>query len=107
MARFSKDLQYYKFCSYGFLKNLRLFEPFLILFLLDRGLGFLQIGIVYTTREITRNVFEIPAGLAADVLGRKRTLVSSFFLYIISFLLYTLSKEFLFFRDLWNENVSN
>jgi MFS family permease len=93
MAPFRKDLQYYKFCAYGFLKNLRLFEPFLILFLLDKELGFLQIGIVYTIREITRNVFEIPAGLAADVLGRKRTMVSSFSLYILSFILYTISPR--------------
>ena len=91
MSRFSKDLQYYRFCAYGFLKNLRFFEPFLILFLLDKGLTFLQIGMVYTVREITRNVFEIPAGLAADILGRRRTMVSSFVLYILSFIIYSLS----------------
>ena len=91
MSPFSKDLQYYRFCAYGFLKNLKFFEPFLILFLLDRGLSFLQIGIVYTVREITRNVFEIPAGLAADILGRRRTMVSSFTLYILSFIIYSLS----------------
>ncbi len=31
---FNKDLQFYKFCAYGFLKNLRFFEPFLMLFFL-------------------------------------------------------------------------
>lgn len=91
MPPFLKDKQYYKFCLYGFLKNLRFFEPFLILFMLDKGLTFTQVGIVYTVREITRNVFEIPAGLAADVLGRRRTMVSSFSLYILSFIGYTLS----------------
>ena len=41
---FNKDIQYYKFCLYGFLKNLEFFEAFQILFLLENGLTFLQIG---------------------------------------------------------------
>ena len=94
MATFRKDLQYFRFCGYGFLKNLRLFEPFLILFLLDRELSFFQIGLIYSIREITRNVFEIPAGLAADVLGRRRTMITSFSLYILSFIIYSLSRNF-------------
>ena len=95
MAGFKKDIQYYKFCAYGFLKNLRFFEPFLILFFLDKNITFLQIGILYTLRELTRNIFEVPAGVAADVLGRRRTMISSFSLYIISFLLYSLSASML------------
>ncbi|MCD4789718.1 MAG: MFS transporter [Bacteroidales bacterium] len=82
---FKKDLQYYKFCFYGFLKNLRLFEPFLILFFLENNLSFLQIGVLYSIREITRSIFEIPAGIIADSVGRKKTMVSSFLFYIISF----------------------
>ena len=38
--RYKKDLQYAKFSAYGFLKNLKLFEPFLILFLLEKNLSF-------------------------------------------------------------------
>ena len=94
MAGFRKDIQYYKFCAYGFLKNLRFFEPFLILFFLERDLSYLQIGSIYTIREITRNIFEIPAGLAADVLGRRRTMITSFSLYIVSFLIYSMSKHY-------------
>ncbi len=95
MAEFRKDLQYYKFCAYGFLKNLRFFEPFLILFFLEKDLGYLQIGVLYTIREITRNLFEIPAGVGADVLGRRRTMISAFSLYIASFLLYSVSRSML------------
>ncbi|NOX46488.1 MAG: MFS transporter [Chlorobi bacterium] len=94
---FTKDLQYYKFCSYGFLKNLRLFEPFLILFLLENGISFLQIGILYSIREITRNILEIPAGVIADSLGRKRTMVFSFSFYIFSFVGFYFSQGFPFF----------
>ena len=36
--KYKKDLQYAKFSAYGFLKNLKLFEPFLILFLLEKNL---------------------------------------------------------------------
>lgn len=95
MSRFKKDLQYYKFCAYGFLKNLRFFEPFLILFFLEKDISFIQIGVLYTIRELTRNVFEVPAGVAADVMGRRRTMISSFALYIVSFLLYSSSRSML------------
>jgi MFS family permease len=94
MAGFRKDIQYFKFCAYGFLKNLRFFEPFLILFFLEKDLSYLQIGVIYTVREITRNVFEVPSGLAADVIGRRRTMITSFSLYILSFLLYTIGYRY-------------
>jgi MFS family permease len=94
MDGFRKDIQYYKFCAYGFLKNLRFFEPFLILFFLEGNLSYLQIGIIYTIREVIRNIFEIPSGLAADVLGRRRTMITSFSLYIISFLIYSISYRY-------------
>ncbi|TAJ11966.1 MFS transporter [Marinilabiliaceae bacterium JC017] len=83
-----KDTQYYKFCAYGFLKNLRFFDPFLILFFLDKGMSYFQIGTLYAIREITVNLFEIPSGFMADVLGRKRVMVVSFVSYIFSFFLF-------------------
>ena len=94
---FTKNLQYYKFCAYGFLKNLRFFEPFLVLFFLDKGLSFFQIGILYGIREIGVNILEIPTGVAADLLGRRRTMVFSFVAYILSFLLFSLTSVFAVF----------
>jgi len=91
---FKKDLQYYKFCFYRLLKNLRLFEPFIILFFLENNLTFLQIGVLYSIREITRNVFEIPAGIISDSLGRKRTMIASFGLYIVSFVTYYFAQSY-------------
>lgn len=96
-SAFKKDIQYYKFCLYGFLKNLRLFEPFLILFLLEKEISFLQIGTLYAIREIFINLLEIPSGVIADVLGRKNSLISSFIFYIISFLLFFFSSSFYLF----------
>lgn len=92
--RFEKNLQFYKFCFYGFLKNLRFYEPFLFLFFLQQGLSFLQIGVLVSIREIGRNVLEIPAGVAADAIGRKRTMVSSFVFYIGAFSIYYFAANY-------------
>ena len=94
MSRFGKDIQYWKFCLYGFLKNQRFFEPFFILFLLEKDFTFLEIGLIYSIREITRNVFEIPAGFIADALGRRKTMILSFSIYILSFLLYYIAARY-------------
>ena len=97
MDRIIKNKQYVKFCLYGFLKNLRFFDAFFILFLLEKGLSFTQIGLLYAIREIVINVFEIPSGIIADTYGRKKLLIASFFVYIISFYVFYLSNDFLFF----------
>lgn len=91
---FKKDVQYYKFCAYGFFKNLRFFEPFLLLFFLDKGLSFLQIGTLIAIREITINIFEIPTGILADSLGRRRSMISAFLFYIISFVIFYFSGAY-------------
>lgn len=95
--RFEKNSQYYKFCMYGFFKNLRFFDAFLILFFLEKGLNFLEIGVLYSLREIAIIILEIPSGVVADALGRKRTLIASFFVYILSFILFYFSDSFLLF----------
>jgi MFS family permease len=89
-----KNLQYYKFGLYGFLKNLRFYEAFLLLFFLEKDISYLQIGLLYSIREITIMLFEIPSGLVADALGRKRTLIASFALYILSFMIFYFSSHF-------------
>jgi len=92
-----KDKQYFKFCFYGFLKNLRFFDAFFILFLVDKGLSYTEIGILYATREIFINLFEIPSGIIADTYGRKNALIGSFLAYIFSFYIFYISSEFWLF----------
>jgi MFS family permease len=94
--KFRKNLQFRKFQAYGFLKNLRFFEAFLLLYFLSIDLSFTQIGTLYAIREISRYVFEIPSGVMADSWGRRRTLASSFLFYIASFALYYFGSTFLF-----------
>ena len=97
MSTFVKTNQYYKFCFYGFLKNLRFFDAFFILFLVGKGISYTEIGLLYAIREIFINIFEIPSGIIADALGRKNTLMSSFVAYIISFIIFYLAKDFWIF----------
>jgi MFS family permease len=97
MDRLVKDRQYFKFCLYGFLKNLRFFDAFFILFLIDKGLSYTEIGILYAVREILINIFEIPSGIIADTYGRKKSLIGSLIIYIISFVVFSFSHNFWLF----------
>ncbi len=92
---FKKDLQYYKFCLYGFFKNLRFFDAFLMLFFLEKEIDFLEIGILYSTREIVILIMEIPSGVISDALGRRKILIVSFLAYIISFIVFYFSQNYI------------
>ncbi len=94
--KFIKDGQYYKFCFYGFLKNQRFYEPFILLiFLHNKGLNFTQIGSLYSIRFILRTLFEIPSGIAADAMGRRGTMLFAYGFYMVSFLAYFYANTFL------------
>ena len=92
---FDKNLQYAKFCAYGFLKDLRFYEPFLMLFFLEKGLSYIQIGALYAVREIVVNIVEIPSGILADALGRRKTMAVSFVAYIASLIVFYHSREYM------------
>ena len=84
----------FRFSLYGFLKNQTYFEPFLILAFLEKDLSFFQIGVLIGFREVCINLFEIPSGAVADIYGRRRSMIFSFFAYIASFLVFALSTSF-------------
>ena len=83
-----------RFSLYGFLKNQRYFEPFIILFFLQRGLSFTQIGFLIAFRELFINLIEVPSGAVADLFGRRRSMILSFMSYIISFAVFGFSREY-------------
>lgn len=91
---FVRNAQFYKFCLYGFLKNLRFYEPFLMLFFLEKGLSFLEIGTLYAIREVSINIIEIPSGIVADTLGRRRSMAISFLAYILSFIVFFFAQSY-------------
>ncbi len=90
-----QDKQIKKFSLYGFLKDLRFFEPYLVIFLMSNNLNLLQIGFLYSIREIIINIFEIPSGIIADYFGKKRELAMCFIFYIISFVFFFFSTSFI------------
>ena len=83
-----------RFSLYGFLKNQRYFEPFIILFFLQSGLTFTQIGLLIAFRELVINLMEIPSGAVADLFGRRRSMIFSFVSYIVSFAIFGVSGEY-------------
>ena len=90
-----KNKQFYQFCAYGFLKNLRFFDPFLLLFFLSKGFNYLDIGILYAIREIGFVLIEIPSGIFADAFGRKKSLIISYIAYLLSFLTFYFASSFI------------
>ncbi len=78
----------FRFCLYGFLKNQRYFDPFLMLALLAGGISFFWIGVLVAIRELTVNLLEIPSGAIADGWSRRRSMIVSFASYVASFLVF-------------------
>jgi MFS family permease len=83
-----------RFSLYGFLKNQRYFEPFIILAFIDKGLSFTSIGLLIAFRELAVNLLEVPSGALADVYGRRKSMIASFISYIASFVLFGLAESF-------------
>lgn len=90
-------LQITKFSLYGLLKNLRFFEPFMLIYFLDQSLNLFHIGILFSIREIIIYIFEIPSGVIADRYGKKTELVFCFIFYITSFILFFFATGFVGF----------
>ncbi|MEZ4381855.1 MAG: hypothetical protein R3A79_10920, partial [Nannocystaceae bacterium] len=76
-----------RFCLYGFLKNQRYHEPFLVLALVEQGHSYLDVGLLIGFRELCVNLLEIPSGAIADLYGRRRSMIAAFVAYIAAFLL--------------------
>ncbi len=89
-----KDSMFYRFSAYGFLKNLRFFEPFIILIFRANGLSFFQIGLLYSVRDLTNNLMELPTGVLADAFGRRRAMVLAFSSYLVSFSIFYVFDDF-------------
>lgn len=87
-----------RFCLYGFLKNQKYYEPFMIMAFMCYGLSFTMIGLLIAAREIWINVLEVPTGVLADIFGRRKAMVASFIAYILFLLTMSYARElWLFF----------
>ncbi len=92
-----KDPMIRKFSLYGLLKNLKFFEPYLIIYLLSFDISLLNVGFLYSIREIIIYIFEVPSGIIADHYGKKNELMMCFLFYIASFVLFFIGSTFLVF----------
>ena len=84
----------YKFSLYGFLKNQKFFEPFFLLFMINQGFSFFEIGFLLAYREVLINLFEVPSGAIADLFGRRKAMMFSFLNYIVSFVIFYFSRTY-------------
>lgn len=81
----------FRFSLYGFLKNQRYFETFLVLAFLNKGLSYFQIGLLAGFAGFCTNVFEVPSGALADLYGRRKCMLFSFSAYTVSFIVLAMS----------------
>jgi MFS family permease len=84
----------FRFSLYGFLKNQRYFEPFLVLAILEQGLSYAELGLLVAIREVCQQVLEIPSGAIADRLGRRRAMVAAFATYVVAYLVLSVASGF-------------
>lgn len=89
--------QLIKFNLYGLLKNLRFFDPFILVYLTQNNVSLTQIGILYAIRETIVYLFEIPSGVIADQFGKKTELIVCFLFYIGSFIFFYIANDFYLF----------
>lgn len=55
----------------------RMVDAVWVIFLLERGFSLAEVGTAEGVYHITSMLFEVPSGMAADLFGRKRTLILS------------------------------
>lgn len=70
--------------------SFRMTDAVWVIFLLERGFTLAQVGIAEGVYHITSMIFEVPSGMAADLFGRKRTLLLSGIVGILSSVFMTL-----------------
>lgn len=68
----------------------RMVDAVWVIFLLERGFSLAEAGIAEGVYHITSMIFEVPSGMAADLFGRKRTLLLSGIVGMCSAILMTL-----------------
>jgi len=83
----------FRFSLYGFLKNQKYYELFILLAFLEKGLSFTTIGLLMGFTALCIAILEIPTGAVADVVGRRRSMIFSFIAYIASFLFLGLTSR--------------
>lgn len=72
--------------------SFRMADAVWVIFLLERGFSLAQVGLAEGVYHVTSLIFEVPSGMAADLFGRKRTLLLSGIVGVCSAILMTLDE---------------
>ena len=71
--------------------------PIIVLFFQDNGLSLQRIMILQACYSLSLGLMEIPSGYAADILGRRKTLILGCVLAFVGFCLFSVSYNFWWF----------
>ncbi|MHA1679706.1 MAG: MFS transporter [Promethearchaeota archaeon] len=96
IQQIKKDRYIKRFSFYGFFKNLKFFEPYMLVIFINSGLNLIEIGFLLAIVEIIALIVEVPSGFIADRFGRKNTMLACFIFYIISFLFFSAGGFFIY-----------
>jgi len=71
--------------------------PVIVLFFQDNGLNLYKIMILQACYSLSLGLTEIPSGYAADILGRRKTLILGCILAFVGFSIFSISYDFWWF----------
>ena len=80
--------------TFGFFSCLRITDAVWVVFLISRGFRLWQVGVAEGLFHIVSLLFEIPSGMVADLIGRRRSLAIAGLCGVISALLMAFSTSF-------------
>lgn len=78
---------------YNVLFSLRIADGVWVVFLLARGFSLMEVGLAQSVYSLTSFFGEVPSGVAADLLGRKRTLAAAGVCGVLASLLMAFSQN--------------
>src|SRR6056300_1048822 len=81
----------------NFLFGLQFITPYLALYMQNQLQSLSQVALVFALQSASMVIFEIPSGLSADILGRKKSLIISGLLQLISLLILYISSNIIGF----------
>ena len=83
-----------KLNTFGFFACLRIPDTVWVVFLIGRGFSLWQIGLAEALFHVVSLLCEIPSGMAADLMGRRRSLAAAGVCGLVSALLMACSTSF-------------
>lgn len=83
-----------KYYAYELFSTFQFYGPVFIIFFQSFNLSLAQIGLFLTVYSITTVLFDIPTGVVADFLGRRKTLLVSGLMWVASFSTFSLATDY-------------